>query len=143
MTAINLDPPQPRVDTLVRDLDGRDLRRTEYAGTAWFDGKPIIDGLALRLPPGGPKGVRLPFVDVAFFLPDSLPYARDRLGDATLSVSTVLQGGGGAVLQAAAEFVDDPSGAPTWVRLRINAHAPWPTGIGYRVVALTAPDAVG
>jgi len=36
MTTIALDPPQPRLDTLVRDLDGVDRRRTEYVGTAWI-----------------------------------------------------------------------------------------------------------
>jgi hypothetical protein len=144
MNSVTLDPPQPRGDVLVRDLDGVDRRRTEYVGTAWIDGRPVIEGLALRPQQGGgPKGIRVPFVDVAFFVPDSLPYTRDRLGGATLSLSTVLQGGEGTVLHAAAEFVDDPSGAPTWIHVRINAHAPWPTGIGYRIVAMTAPDAAG
>lgn len=141
MTTIDLDPSQPRLDTVVRDLDGVDRRRTEYVGTVWVDGKPVVDGLALRPPPGSPKGIRFPFADVAFFVPDSLAYTRDRLGGSTLTVSAVLQGGSGAVFQAAADFVDDPSGAPTWIQVRLSLHAPWPTGIGYRVVALTPVDA--
>jgi len=39
--------------------------------------------------------------------------------------------------------VDDPSGAPTWISLRVLAFASWPLGLSYRVVALTAPDAAG
>jgi len=96
MNSVSLDPPPPRGDVLVRDLDGVDRRRTEYVGTAWIDGRPVIEGLALRPQAGaGPKGIRV------------------------------------------------PSGAPTWIHVRISAHAPWPTGIGYRIVALTDPDAVG
>jgi hypothetical protein len=51
------------------------------------------------------------------FLPDSLRYDRALLGDATLSVSVVLQASGerAAIVDAAATFTDDPSGARTWV----------------------------
>jgi hypothetical protein len=39
MTMIEVEP-QPRIDTLVRLPGGGEARRTEYTGTAWFDGKP-------------------------------------------------------------------------------------------------------
>jgi hypothetical protein len=137
--------PQPRVDTLVRVPGGAERRRTEYLGTVWLDGKPRIDGLRLVRGTDAPKGIRYPEKNVSFFLPDSLAYARNRLGDAQLSVTAaaVAIGENGALVETAASFVDDPSGAPAWVNLRVLAFASWPLGISYRVVALTAPDAAG
>jgi hypothetical protein len=143
MTMIEVEP-QPRIDTLVRLPGGGEARRTEYIGTVWFDGKPIVSGLMLRRAPNAPKGIRVPNFEAAFFLPDSLPYSRAALGDATLSTSVVLTGCGetGAIVGAAAEFVDDPSGEPTWIQVRVQGHLGWPAGVGYRVVALTPLDAV-
>jgi hypothetical protein len=136
---------QARVDTLVRSAPGgEERRRTEYQGTVWFDGRPVPAGMRLARAHDAPKGIRMPGIDTALFVPDSLPYARERLGGAELSVFTALQasGGGGAVLRATPSFADDPSGAPTWVQLRLEAYGPWPFGIAYRVVALTPVDAV-
>ena len=81
---------------------------------------------------------------MAFFVPDSLPYRREALADAQLSVSVALAAGGeeSAIIAADAAFVDHPSGAPAWVQLQISAHSGWPLAVAYRVVALTAPDAV-
>ncbi|HET9419994.1 MAG TPA: hypothetical protein VFO49_02575 [Nocardioides sp.] len=137
--------PQPRIDTLVRVPGGAERRRTEYLGTVWLNGKPQIDGLRLLRPASAPKGVSLPEKNVSFFLPDSLAYARERLGDAQLSVTASARaiGENGALIETVASFVDDPSGAPTWVNLRALAFSGWPLGISYRVVALTAPDAAG
>lgn len=137
--------PQPRIDTLVRLPDGGDARRTEYVGTAWFDGKPAISGLTLQRSPNAPRGFRRTSFETAFFVPDSLPYNRGALGDAVLSASVVLRASGGessAIVDATASFVDDPSGTPTWIRLALQANIGWPAGIGYRIVALTSPDAV-
>jgi hypothetical protein len=137
--------PQPRIDTLVRLPDGGDARRTEYVGTVWFDGKPLIAGLTLQRSPNAPRGFRRTSFEAAFFVPDSLPYHRGALGDAALSTSVVLRGAGGessAIVDATATFVDDPSGAPTWIQLAVTANIGWPAGIGYRIVALTSPDAV-
>jgi hypothetical protein len=144
MTTMIEVEPQPRIDTLVRLPGGSEARRTEYAGTAWFDGKPQVSGLMLRRPPNAPKGIRVPNFQASFFVPDSLPYQRMALRDATLTVSVVLQASGetGAIVDAAATFTDDPSGAPTWIQLHVSGHLGWPAGIGYRVVALTPPDAV-
>ena len=50
MTMIEVEP-QPRIDTLVRLAAGGEARQTEYTGTAWFDGKPIVSGLMLRRSP--------------------------------------------------------------------------------------------
>lgn len=143
MTMVEVEP-QPRIDTLVRLPGGEDARRTEYTGTAWFDGKPIVSGLTLRRAPNAPKGIRTPNFSASFFVPDSLAYNRATLGSPTLSVSVVLQACGetGAIVDAAATFTDDPSGAPTWIQVHVLGHMSWPAGIGYRVVALTPPDAV-
>ncbi len=136
--------PQPRIDTLVRLAAGGEARRTEYVGTVWFDGKPEVSGLALRRSPNAPRGIRMPNFTTSFFLPDSLQYNRAALGDATLSVSVLLAGSGetGAIVDAGATFTDDPSGAPaTWIQVHLRGHLGWPAGVGYRIVALTPPDA--
>jgi hypothetical protein len=141
---VTIEPlPQPRVDTLVTDAaGGEQRRRTEYIGTVWIDGRAEAAGLMLRRV--GSPGVVTPAKDVAFFLPDSLPYRRERLDGAQLSVTASLQASGeqSVIFGAEAAFVDDPSGAPAWVRLHISAHTGWPCAVAYRVVALTVPDAV-
>jgi hypothetical protein len=143
MTMVEVEP-QPRIDTLVRLPGGGEARRTEYVGTAWFDGKPQVSGLTLRRPPTAPRGIRTPNFSTSFFLPNSLAYDRAALGDSTLTVSVVLQAAGevSAIVDAVATFTDDPSGAPTWIQLHLGGHLGWPAGIGYRIVALTPPDAV-
>lgn len=143
MTMVELEP-QPRIDTIVRLPGGGDARRTEYVGTAWFDGKPQVAGMMLRRAPNAPRGIRMPNFATSFFLPDSLAYDRAALGDPTLSISVVLQAAGetSAIVQAAATFTDDPSGMPTWIQVHLQGHLGWPAGIGYRVVALTSPEAV-
>ena len=137
--------PQPRVDTLVRVPGGEERRCTEYLGTVWLDGKPRVDGLRLVRGADAPKGIRMPEKNVSFFLPDSLPYAREKLGDAQLSVTASARaiGENGALVETMASFVDDPSGAPTWINLRVLAFSGWPMGLSYRVVALTPVDAAG
>ena len=144
MTTMIEVEPQPRIDTLVRLPGGGEARRTEYVGTAWFDGKPVLSGLTLQRSASAPRGIRMPNFDASFFVPDSLPYNRAVLGAATLTVSVVLQGSGerSAIVDAAAVFTDDPSGAPTWIQVHIRGHLGWPAGVSYRVVALTPPDAV-
>ncbi|MEO3757597.1 hypothetical protein ABGB19_04815 [Mycobacterium sp. B14F4] len=143
MTMVEVEP-QPRIDTIVRLAAGGEARRTEYTGTAWFDGKPIVSGLMLRRAPNAPKGIRTPNFSASFFIPDSLAYNRATLGGPTLSVSVVLQASGetGAIVDAAATFTDDPSGAPTWIQIHVQGHIGWPAAAGYRVVAITPLDAV-
>jgi len=109
MTMIEAEP-QPRIDTLVRLPGGGEARRTEYTGTAWFDGKPQVSALLLRRPPNAPRGIRTPNFQASFFIPDCLPYHRAALGDATLTISMVLQASGetGAIVDAAATFTRRP-----------------------------------
>jgi hypothetical protein len=61
-----------------------------------------------------------------------------------LAVSVVLRASGeiGAIVDAAATFTDDPSGVPTWIQVHVSGHLGWPAAVGYRVTALTPPDAV-
>ena len=134
---------QPRIDTLVTDAaSGEQRRRTEYLGTVWIDGRAEPAGMTLRRV--GAPGITTPGKDVSFYVPDSLQYRRDALDGAQLSVSATIQASGeqGAVLAAAGSFVDDPSGAPAWVHLQVQAFSSWPCAISYRIVALTAPDAI-
>ncbi len=143
MTMIEVEP-QPRIDTLVRLPDGGEVRRTEYVGTVWLDGKPEVSGMLLRRAANAPRGIRTPNFQTSFFLPDSLAYNRATLGDATLSISVVLQASGetSVIVGAAATFTDDPSGVPTWIQVHAHGHLGWPAGVGYRIVALTPPGAV-
>jgi hypothetical protein len=137
--------PQPRIDSLVRRPDGTEVRRTEYAGAVWPQGRPLIeDAMTIRPNPGIPRGITLPNFDLAFYLPDSLPYVWKQVAEEPLQVTAALQGSGevGAVVHATASWVQDRSGTPTWIQLRLVGHLGWQGGISYRVVALTAPDAV-
>jgi hypothetical protein len=143
MTLIEVEP-QPRIDTEVRLAGGGEARRTEYTGTAWFDGKPYVSGPVMQRSRSAPRGLRNATFEAGFFLPDSLAYDRAALGEATLTLSVTLQAAGdtGAVIDTAATFADDPSGAPTWIHVWLRAHIGWPAGVGYRVIALTPPEAV-
>jgi hypothetical protein len=143
MTMIEVEP-QPRIDTVVQLPGGAEARRTEYVGTVWFDGKPQLSGLMPRRPPNAPRGIRTPNFSTSFFLPDSLAYNRAALGDATLSVSVVLQASDetSAIVGTAATFTDDPSGTPTWILVHLQGYLGWPAGVGYRIIALTPSDAV-
>lgn len=143
MTMVEVEP-QPRIDTLVTLPDGLEARRTEYTGTAWLDGKPVVSGLSLRRAPNAPRGIRTPNFSASFFIPDSLMYNRATLGSPTLSVSAALRASGesGAIVDAAVTFTDDPSGAPTWLQMHLHGHIGWPAAVGYHVIALTSADAV-
>ena len=136
--------PQPRIDTLVRLPVGGEARRTEYVGTAWFDGKPEIagtDAASVAERATGNSGAELLGVVLC---PRQPAVRRAALGDATLTISVLLCAAGetSAIVGAAATFTDDPSGTPTWIQVHAHGHLGWPAGIGYRVVALTPPDAV-
>jgi hypothetical protein len=71
MTMIEVEL-QPRIDTLVRLAAGGESRRTEYTGTAWFDGKPVVFGSMLQRSPNAPRSIRMPHFQASFFVPDSL-----------------------------------------------------------------------
>lgn len=130
--------PQPRVDLLVDDATGVRRRLTEYTGTVWYGGHPKMTSM-------GTVSVSRPArIESPVFLPDSLPYLPEKLGDATLSVtvSLVNLNEHAYLFGRTARFVADPGGRPTWVQLHIQASGYIPLAYDYRVVALTDPDAV-
>ena len=130
--------PQPRVDMTVQTADGVPRRLTEYTGVVWYGGRPQRSRLGSVTMTVG-AGIESPF-----FLPDSLPYLADRLADASLSVTVALVNVADHfnLFGVWARFVPDPSGRPTWVQVQVSATGRVPVALSYRVVALTAPDAV-
>ena len=137
--------PQPRIDTLVRLPGGGEARRTEYVGTAWFDGKPEIvraDAAPVAERAAGDPGAELLGLllrprQPALFAGGAGRRDADHLGAALRRPARRARSS-----DAAAMFTDDPSGAPTWIQVHVHGHLGWPAGVGYRVVALTPPDAV-
>ena len=119
--------------------EGEQRRRADL-GTVWIDGRAELAG---RVATRGSAGIVTPGKEVAFFVPDSLPYRRETLADAQLSVSVALAAGGE---QSGSWPPTPPSWTPlgraAWVQLQISAHSGWPLAVASRVVALTAPDAV-
>ena len=123
---------QPRVDTVVADpVTGAQRRRGDYHGTVWFGGGRTRGEIA---------------EDAAFFLPDSLPYWRNRLDDALLSCSVALQ-----VQSGYPNRIDDPHAAwvpdprvdgLAWIQLSFAVEGRDPLAVSYRVVALCSPEAV-
>lgn len=133
--------PQRRIDTLVTDaVTGLQRRRTEYVGTAWFGGRPQPTGF------GSVQVTRPARIETPFFLPDSLPYRPDPLGDAAVTANVALQGAGGEsshVLDCRAGIVPDPRNpAVCWVQLQVLAIGRVPMAIAYRVDALVSPNAI-
>ena len=136
--------PQPRIDTLVRLAAGGEARRTEYVGTVWFDGKPEVSGLLLRRSPNAPRGIRTPNFATSFFVPDSLPYNRAALGDATLSIRCCCRPPARPARSSTpppCSPTTRPVRRATWIQVHLRGHLGWPAGVGYRIVALTPPDA--
>lgn len=129
---------QARVDLLVETADGVPRRMTEYAGVVWYGGRPQRSSFGSVTMTVG-AGIETPF-----FLPDSLPYLADKLVDATLSVTVGLVNVSDHfnLYGYSTAFVPDPSGRPAWVQVHVSAAGRVPVALSYRVVALTAPDAV-
>jgi hypothetical protein len=125
--------PQPRIDTIVKDpASGAERRRSDYAGSVWFTR-------------GGKTGGDIQ-EEARFFLPDSLPYWRARLGDAAASCSVALQvqsGQPNSVLDPHVDWVDDPRDDDlSWLEISFAVDGRDPLVVSYRVVALCDPTAV-
>ena len=82
--------PAQRIDTLVADPETREPRhRTDYAGTAWYGGRPqFIKGYPLP----GPHAAQ---IEAPFWVPDSNAYAPGASGSAQIfQVSADVRQGG-------------------------------------------------
>ena len=147
MTMIEVEP-QPRIDTVVRLPGGADARRTDYVGTAWFDGKPQVSGLTLQRSSERAAGV--PFAR----------HSRRRSSYRTACRMTVQRSATRysqhfrwfcappvatrvPSSKTAATFVDRIRGTPTLDSTGfLQANIGWPEqASGYRIVALALPDA--
>ena len=134
--------PAQRVDTLVADPDsGEQRRRTDYAGTAWYGGRPTIVGIQ-PLPGSDAQ------IGASFWLPDSHAYEAGAAGSVQVQASAAVQGGlatstGGnlLVLDVGAALGADPQGSGTMlVYVTVSAVATLPFGVAYRVIVICAPD---
>ncbi len=145
MSADNpLCEPAPRLDTLVMDaVSGQQRRRTDYAGTIWFGGRPQMVGEHPL--PGRNAQIRTPL-----WLPDSHRYDAASAGDVEVQASAAVQGGmassGGGnfqILEVAAALSADPRNTGVLlVFVAVTAVATLPLGVSYRVIVLCAPEGV-
>jgi hypothetical protein len=134
--------PAQRIDTLVADPDsGEQLRRTDYAGTVWYGGRPQFVG---RHPLPGADAQ----IGASLWLPDSHGYEAGAAGGVQVQATATVQGGlttsnGGnlLVLDVGAALGADPqNSAAMLVYLTVNAVASLPFGIAYRVIVVCAPE---
>jgi hypothetical protein len=134
--------PSQRIDTQVADPDsGEQRRRTDYAGTVWYGGRPQMVG---RHPLPGTHAE----ISASFWLPDSHTYEAEAAGGVQLQATGAVQGGlatstGGdlVVLDVGAALGADPHNTATMlVYLTVNAVANLPFGVAYRVTVVCAPE---
>jgi hypothetical protein len=134
--------PAERIDTLVADPDsGEQRRRTDYAGTVWYGGRPQLVG-SHPLPGTHAQ------ISASFWLPDSHAYAAGGADGVQVQATAAVQGGlatstGGdlMVLDAGAALGADPQNSSTMlVYLTVNAVASLPFGVTYRVTVVCAPE---
>ncbi len=131
--------PQPvpgqRLDTLVSDAEsGRQFRRTDYCGTAWYGQPPDTSGRMVSFTQTYLNE------DSSFFLPDSHAYNTADLDGAVVTCSVALQaqtGEANFITHAEASFTGDPRGGDrSWIALRIAVYGRQPLAVAYRVSAI-------
>jgi hypothetical protein len=136
--------PAGRIDTVVGDpVSGEQRRRTDYAGTVWFGGRPQIVG-------GQPLPGRNAEIQTPFWLPDSHRYEPGAGGDVQLQASAAVQGGmatsaGGnfQILEVAAALGEDPqSGGALRVFVAVTAVTTLPLGVAYHVTVVCPAEAL-
>ena len=131
--------PAPRIDTLVEHpLTGQRQRRTDYAGTVWYGGRPQVMGGMVVSQGGGAQ------ISTPFWLPDSHAYD-PQASDVQIQASAALQSVSdyGQILEVAAALGDDPQGGGALrVYVAVSATARVPLGVAYRVTVLSGLDAV-
>lgn len=127
--------PAQRLDTLVmHPASATQRRRTDYAGTVWYGGRPQLIGDSAR---SGPSAR----VESPFWLPDSHAYeARDVQIQAVAALQCALSvssGSTSAILEIDAALGENPAD-PGVLRLFVIlvAIARLPLGITYRVTVI-------
>ena len=137
--------PAQRIDTLVADPDSREQRcRTDYAGTAWYGGRPHMVG---RYPLPGDVAAQ---ISSPFWLPDSLSYEPGAVGGAQVQATAAVQGGlatgsGGnfEILDVMAALGEHPeAGGALRLYVGVTAVASLPFAVAYRVTVVCAPEMV-
>lgn len=133
-----------RIDTLVADpVSGQQRRRTDYAGTAWYGGRPHMVG-------SHPLPGRNAEISASFWLPDSHAYDDAAAGAVQIQATAAVQsglatstGGNLLILDVGAALGVDPQNSGTLlVYVTVAAVASLPFGVAYRVTAVCAPEAL-
>ena len=134
--------PAQRVDSIVTDPDsGEQRRRTDYAGTVWYGGRPQLVG---RHPLPGDIAAQ---ISSSFWLPDSHAYDAAAGESVQIQATASVQGGlattaGGnlLILDVSASLAANPQDSGTaLVYVTVNAAASLPFGVAYRVIVICAP----
>jgi hypothetical protein len=134
--------PTERIDTIVTDpVSGEQRRRTDYAGTVWYGGRPEI---------GRPRQGALAEITTPVWLPDSHAYEPEAVADAQVQASAAVQSvwiqSAGGALQIfevnAALGEDSQNSGALRVCLTVTAEANLPLGVAYRVTVICGPEAL-
>jgi hypothetical protein len=145
MGADEISPlPAQRIDMIVTDpASGEQRRRTDYAGTVWFGGRPQMTG-TIVVTRGGIAQITAPF-----WLPDSHAYEPGAAGDVQIQASAAVQGamatnaGGTVIDEVGAALGEDPqNNGALLVYVTVSAVAKLPLGVAYRVTVICAPEAM-
>src|SRR5262245_27439841 len=141
MSAMIEVEPQPRIDVLVVDAaTGERRRRTTYAGTVWFGGRPQISGGMVI------TRSQMAIVQSPFYLPDSLSYRADQAASALVAVTVAIQSApehSHQLASAQARLEPDPRNpAVAWLQVLVQGAVATPTGVSYRVEVVLPPEAV-
>ena len=132
--------PGERIDTVVTDpVTAERRRRTDYAGTVWYGGRPQMTG-GMVMGRGGAAQITTPF-----WLPDSHVYDAAMAADAQVQASAAVQSMVEycQILDVSAGLGEHPqdSGA-LLVYVAVTAAARVPLGGAYRVTVICGPEAL-
>src|SRR3954469_21076078 len=123
-----------RIDTLVVDPPtGEQRRRTDYAGTVWYGGRPQMTG-GMVVGGGGLAQITTPF-----WVPDSHMYEPAAAATAQIQVSAAVQSAArdGQILEVNAGLAEDPQNSGALLAyVAVSAVASLPLGVAYRITVL-------
>ena len=129
-----------RLDMVVADpVTGERRRRTDYAGTVWYGGRPQMTG-GMVMSRGGAAQITTPF-----WLPDSHVYEPAAAADAQIQATAAIQSSTdyGQILEVHAALGGDPQNSDALlVYMAVTAAARVPFGASYRVTVICAPEAL-